>query len=505
MKLTLGRIIRSSLKSAIVVCFLITAAVCANTEWYWSQANSFGGSGNDSAAAVKVGSDGSQYFTGQFGSSIQFGSTLLTSNGGPDIFLTKSDPSGTVLWAIQAGGPNDDWGQALALDGSDNIYLTGEFYNSATFGSTSGSTIAVTGNGYTIFLAKYNLSGVVAWVQTGTIPTTGDYNWGTGVAVNPTSGVVYLAGISQGSTTFTSVDGKTHVVPGNGYWHMFLAKYDTNGKFYWGETNGANPNSAGNSVAVDKAGNAYVVGWLENQCTFYSQNGKNITITGFSPGQSDSNYPGDGYLVKYDGRGNAMWVNHFGGYIAHATAVAVSAGGEISLVGDIGNINYGSAGEKTTKVTSQTPGKNMNLGGGDYTNPYNHDAIIVTYDGRGVLRKALRIGGPANEMATGVTYDASGLLYLSGVFQSPFNIGSRHLYGNHQQNLFVLQYSCKDLRRAATAVNATVWQSWIGSGLSVDSGGNVFVVGTYQDTARFGTITLGGGGLDMFLAELALN
>ena len=49
MKLTLGRIIRSSLKSAIVVCFLVTAAVSANTEWYWSQATSFGGSGNDAA------------------------------------------------------------------------------------------------------------------------------------------------------------------------------------------------------------------------------------------------------------------------------------------------------------------------------------------------------------------------------------------------------------------------------------------------------------------------
>src|SRR5580693_291843 len=106
----LMRIVRRNLKSAIVVCFLATTAVCANTQWSWLQANSFGSGGNDSATAVKIGSDGSRYLTGQFGSSIQFGNTLLTSNGGQDTFLTKLDPSGSVLWAIQAGGPNDGWG-----------------------------------------------------------------------------------------------------------------------------------------------------------------------------------------------------------------------------------------------------------------------------------------------------------------------------------------------------------------------------------------------------------
>ena len=258
-------------------------------------------------------------------------------------------------------------------------------------------------------------------------------------------------------------------------------------------------------MAVDTRANAYVAGWLEDQTTFYSKDGKNITITGFSPAQTDSNYPDDGFLVKYDSRGNAMWVNHFGGYKGIANAVAVGPTGEISLVGLVGNINYGSSGAASTIVTSQPPVQNVNLGGGDYTNPYNQDAVVVSYDGRGVLKKALRIGGPANEAATGVTYDASGLLYLSGVFQSPFNIGSRHLFGNHQQNLFVLQYSGKSLRRVATAANATVWPSWTGTGLSVDSEGDVFVVGTYQDTARFGNITLSGGAVDMFLSELGMN
>lgn len=503
MKLAFGRLFRNNLRSAIIVCFLATTAVCANPPASWSllKATSFGGSADDSAFAVKAGADGSQYITGRFGSSIQFGNTPLTSYGGQDIFLTKIDPSGTVLWAIQAGGPSDDSGEALALDATDNIYVTGWFYNSATFGSTDGKNLLVNGSWQNIFLAKYNPSGVLAWVQIGSGSDTND---GWGVAVEPTTGTVYLTGRGQGDMVFSSADGINHTVPGVWYWHMFLVRYDTEGNFYWGETNAASPNSMAYAVGVDKSGSAYVVGWLENTTTFNSENGKNITITGFSPGQSDGNYPGDGYLAKYDSSGNVVWVNHFGGYIAHANAVAVSPSGDISLVGEVGNIDYGSPGEAITIVSSQPPGHGVNLGGGDYTNPYNHDAIGISYDERGVLKKAVRIGGPADEMANGVTYDASGLVYVTGVFQSPFNIGTRHLNGNHRQNVFLLQYSGTFLRRAATAINAGVFTQGPGPATSVDSNGNIFVVGSYQGSARFGDIDLSSaGGLDMFLVEMA--
>jgi hypothetical protein len=169
----------------------------------------------------------------------------------------------------------------------------------------------------------------------------------------------------------------------------------------------------GIAVAVDKRANAYVAGWLEDRTTFYSENGKNITITGFSPAHRDTNYPRDAYLVKYDSQGNAKWVNHIGGYVDQAEAVRVSPFGEVTLVGYIGNINYDLPVEKTAIVTSQLPGRNRILGGAHFTNPFNEDAIIATWNSAGVLTRATRIGGPANEAATGIAYDAQGLLYLS--------------------------------------------------------------------------------------------
>jgi hypothetical protein len=91
------------------------------------------------------------------------------------------------------------------------------------------------------------------------------------------------------------------------------------------------------------------------------------------------------------------------------SAVAVSPTGDVSIVGFVGNINFGSPGEAETIATSQPPGMNVNLGGGDFTNPFNRDALIGTYDAAGVLRRTLRRDGSEDEVATALVYDLNAI------------------------------------------------------------------------------------------------
>src|SRR6202035_2908510 len=219
-----NHLFRSNLKSALVLFCLITTAVHAEPP-SWGRATSFGGSGEDLSWAIKVGPDDHQYVTGGFSSTAQFAGTTLVSAGGMDMFLAKYGRSGELLWIVQAGGPDDDTGQALAFDGAGNIYLTGWFTNSATFGSANGATETLTGMGETIFLAKYCPSGALVWVQTGVAPFV-ELNNGLGVAVDAAAGTVYITGVSQADMTFSSANGMVNTVPGAGPWHMFLAKYD---------------------------------------------------------------------------------------------------------------------------------------------------------------------------------------------------------------------------------------------------------------------------------------
>ncbi len=248
---------------------------------------------------------------------------------------------------------------------------------------------------------------------------------------------------------------------------------------------------------MDAKDNAYVTGWLEDTTTFSSNNGSDITVAGFSPAQTTGDFPGDAFLAKYDRNGNVKWVNHIGGYKGMGSGVAVSPTGEVSIVGFIGNINFGSPAEAETIVTSEPPGANINLGGGDFTNPYNQDVLIVTYDAAGVLQRALRNGGSEQEVATGIAYGLRGNLYVTGVFLGTID----------QPNLFVQKYSGKRLLWTKTAANAGVWipnNTTISPAVSVDHAGRVFVTGGYQGTASFGSITLHSvGSSDIFLAELA--
>jgi hypothetical protein len=160
-------------------------------------------------------------------------------------------------------------------------------------------------------------------VQTG-LAFVGGVNYGFGIAVNSGADTVYLISVSQGDVAFSSANGTSNTVPGVWTWHMVLAKYDTAGNFQWGQVNEAAPNSIPDGVAVDAKDNAYVTGWLEDTTVFYSNNGHNITVTGFSPAQTTFDFPDDCFLAKYDKYGNARWVNLVGGYKCNGSTVAVS-------------------------------------------------------------------------------------------------------------------------------------------------------------------------------------
>ena len=82
----------------------------------------------------------------------------LTSIGSEDIFLAKYYADGSYKWAISMGGTDTgigDRGLSLALDNSDNIYLTGSFSGECGFDTGTGITNITSAGESDIFLAKY--------------------------------------------------------------------------------------------------------------------------------------------------------------------------------------------------------------------------------------------------------------------------------------------------------------------------------------------------------------
>jgi len=93
---------------------------------------------------------------------MDFGSTnLTTSMYFYDAFLAKYDADGRFLWVRQGGGSLHDYGMAVALDATANVYLVGNFDGSARFGGT-----ILTSHGLSdVFLVKYSSAGELLWAR----------------------------------------------------------------------------------------------------------------------------------------------------------------------------------------------------------------------------------------------------------------------------------------------------------------------------------------------------
>ncbi|MBU0487065.1 MAG: SBBP repeat-containing protein [Bacteroidetes bacterium] len=123
-------------------------------------AKNFGGTFSDEAYAVTVTNGNAIYVTGSFYDSGQFGPDNLVSAGDKNIYVARFDDSGNILWAVQAGGPADDRANDITADSLGNIYITGFFSQTATFGQY---TITAVGD-LDLFIARYSPLGVCEWV-----------------------------------------------------------------------------------------------------------------------------------------------------------------------------------------------------------------------------------------------------------------------------------------------------------------------------------------------------
>jgi uncharacterized delta-60 repeat protein len=184
----------------------------------------YNGIGNftDRSTSIAVDGSGNVYVTGQ-----SYG--IGTSS---DYATIKYNSSGAEDWVKRYNGPGNsfDGASAIAVDGSGNVYVTGQSDGIGT--SSDYATI------------KYNSSGAEDWVKryNGTGSST---DRGLSIAVD-LSGNVYMTGESWGSSS---------------NFDYITIKYNSSGIPQWIERyNGPYDSDRGSLIAVDLSGNVYVTG-----------------------------------------------------------------------------------------------------------------------------------------------------------------------------------------------------------------------------------------------------
>jgi len=238
----------------------------------WIRNSNSGGS--DEARDVVTDPAGNVFITGKFDGTASFGSFSVTGTGSTaDYFLAKYTSSGTCSWVKATGGANTDCGQTLMLDASGNIFVAGYFYNTVNFGCT---TYTTTSTGFETFVAKYNSLGNCQWINRG---IGGNGNWPLDI-VQDAYGYTYVSGWFQQNITF---DGLTLTASGFTNKDVFVAKFDPNGSCSGAFRIGAANEEYGAGLGIDSLHALYLTGEFKGTVDFDPGPGtSNMTSTSSS-------------------------------------------------------------------------------------------------------------------------------------------------------------------------------------------------------------------------------
>lgn len=428
----------------------------------WAWAKSAGGPQKVESYSIAIDNDGNSYITGWFEDSLKFGTFSLKASiaGNPfasDIFIAKYDVNGNFVWAKKAGGTSYDYGTGVATDATGNVYVTGLFLGTATFGTLNITSISTD---YDVFIAKYAPDGTALWVKKG-----GGSAWdvGSGVAIDQ-SGNCFVTGAFRGTATFG-----TATLTSAGNYDAFVAKYDSTGVFMWAKSAGGTLDDRAQSICTDAIGNCYVIGYFNGTATV----GTTILTS------ADSS---DMWIAKYDPAGTSVWAKRAGG---------TSADEGKSIVSDeAGN----------THVTGYFEGT-ATFGTITLTSFGSRDIFAGKYDYKGDIMWMKKLGGAQGDIGYGISIDSSGNSYVAGSFYGTAQFDTITAVSSNQDDVFIagLDYygSTKWVVQAGD-VNPD-----IARGVVASTSGSCYTTGYFSGSSTFGSHTITGfADNDLFIAKV---
>jgi photosystem II stability/assembly factor-like uncharacterized protein len=419
---------------------------------------------SDYTITVKVAIDSSDnsYVFGNFSGSLSAGQVQLTSDGGLDLFMAKFDPAGNLVWLKRAGGTGADRSYSVHAEASGNSYIMGTFSGTATFGAFSITTAKTSES----FLAKYDPQGNCIWV----IKMGGENDWGGDLTVDQ-HGNIYVTGCFQGTVDF----GNQKPLTANGFYDMFVAKYDANGACLWVTGGGGYALDEGTGISLDATGNVYVTG------VFSGENTKFGTAVLSTPNI-------EVFIAKYGNDGTPLWAKQVkGSAYDNASGISTDRDGNSTITGSI----------SAAALFDQ-----FQLPGPETT--YLNNTYCAKYDSKGSCLWA--VSGTGFNVGAGAIVDAQGNSYIAGRFWGESVFGDRHINSTftseHLINPdgFICKYDARGNFLWAKSIGGSGYD--VADGIAIDSKGALLVSGECGIGPVFGDITVSGLG-GAFIAKLA--
>jgi hypothetical protein len=367
--ITFGNIILSNINGSSM--FILKVNASGNVLWAKSE-------GNVEPLGVNTDQLGNIIITGEFtSSSVNIGSNIFTNNGVRDVFISKYDNNGNLLWAKSAGGINDDYQKnSVSIDLLGNIYTTGGFHSPTI---TFGTTTLTNSYGSGVFIVKYNANGNIEYAKSEGTTTSIAMGWTTLLDNNEN---LYVTGTYSGtSITFgntTLNNSSTSINP-----EVFTVKYNKFGDVLWAK-------SYGTAEYFDESYNMTL------------DNNNNLIVVGMSLLPS---VRANSFIFKLDNNGNQIFekkytsdFNNFKNGDIRTYNVITNNSGEIFISGVF------------SKSIVLNSGVILSLGG--------NDIFILKLDNLGNVIWSKTIGGTGNDVINSFAKNSNGNYYITGNYQS---------------------------------------------------------------------------------------
>lgn len=288
----------------------------------------FGGIGNDAGHGVAIDSQDNIITVGALGNAVADldpgpGVFNAGGNGMSEIFVQKMDPNGIFIWGAAVGGTANDIAYAVAVDGNDDVLVTGEFRNTVDFDPGPGVATLTSGGAEDIFVLKLLSNGTYAWAHR--FGSTGSER-GRAITVGPDGGPVFTGRITSPTDFDPGPD--EFLLAGSFTEDAFLCKLTNSGDFAWAFMLKTFLNE-GLGLTSDPDGNIYSTGsygtFSNNPLDLDPGPGENLIF---------NNGGADVWLASYTPAGVHRWGFGIGSaQLDFPTGVAVGVGQRVVICG----------------------------------------------------------------------------------------------------------------------------------------------------------------------------
>ncbi len=460
-----------------------------------------------------------------------------------------------LAYSTYLGGSIDDYGYAIAVDGSGNAYVTGitQSTNFPILNQYQTNQPSVD-----MFVTKIDTtkSGIASLVYSTYLGGIGSIEKGYAIATD-NSGYAYVAGFTD-SPDFPLLNQYQSY---QGYGDAFLTKIDTtrsgSASLVYSTCLGGNNHAEYiYGIAVDGSGNAYVTGYVA---------GPNFPILNqyqtFQAGY-------DAFVTKLDttksGNASLIYSTYLGGNSSEfGQGIAVDNSGKVYVTGSVDSTNFptlnpyqqtcqGYRDVFVTKLDTTESGNasllySTYLGGSTYDDGYaiavdnsgnayvtgitigtdfptlnqfqtdqaGQDAFVTKIDtmqsGTASLVYSTYLGGNSNDQSWGIAVDNSGNAYVTGyTLSTDFpTLNQYQVLTTGTWEIFVTKIDPTQSGNASLVYSTYLggFGDDLGKGIAVDSSGNAYVTGYTVSTifptqSQYQTYQ---GGYDAFIAKISFN